>query len=327
MLWHTRLHRYTARSKIRSSSQLGRRRGYGWGLPAENPYRTKQVFTSQLKVKLWLVFLTAAILFGLLLYHPFFHIQKIIVTGQERLTEAEIIQATAGIMNTRRLWIFPGRSYLISDVDEVKSILQEKFPLQSIIVQKAFPQEIRITLEEKLSTIIYDNGKQYSYLGLDGKVLEIVENVTPSEWRAAPLTTSTPGLTATSTEPGYKGIHVPDVQRVMAELGNYPIVYDTRGENIRVNQTVLDEEILHGIIAWFQFFAKQTNTSVAYFILADDGGAGQVVTVEGWKLMVRLAEQREEQMESLQFMLKEKITDRQMLKLIDLRFPGRVYWE
>ena len=294
----------------------------------ENPYRAQPAFTGRLKLKLWLALLAVTALIGVLLYHPFFHIQKIIIAGQERLTEAEIREAAQGIMNTRRFWVFPGRSYLIANVDEVKDILQDKFPLQSIFVRKTFPQELMITLEEKLSTIIYDNGKQYSYLGLDGKVVEIAENVTPSEWREVPSTTSTATLAPTSTEPEPKGIHVPDVERVTAELGNYPIVYDTRHKEASVNQMVLGPEVVRSVIAWWQFFTKQTNVPVAYFIMADDGGSGQVITGEGWKALVQFAEESAaEQTEALQLVLKEKITDRQGLKLIDLRFPGRVYWE
>ena len=90
---------------------------------------------------------------------------------------------------------------------------------------------------------------------------------------------------------------------------------------------VLSQEIVLGTIAWWQFLTKQTNIPVAYFILADDGGVGQVITGEGWKLLIQITEQSEEQKEALRLVLKEKVTDRQTLKLIDLRFPGRVYWE
>jgi len=329
MRWHTRRHSYTARHRIRSASHFWRQRDYGWGLLAGNPYRAQPTFSGRLKFKLWLSLSTTVALLGILLYHPFFHIQKIIVAGQERLTESEIKEAAAGIMNTRRFGIFPGRSYLSVDVAEVKDILREKFPLQSISVWKTFPQELRIILEEKLSTIIYDNGKQYSYLGLDGKVVEIAQNVTPSEWRDAPASWAiSPSTTApTSTESLTKAVHVPDVGRVRAELGNYPIVYDTRRQEASVNQTVLKPQAVQSVIAWWQFFSKQTNVPVAYFIIADEGGAGEVITEEGWRVLVQFAASAAEQTEALQLVLKEKITDRQALKLIDLRFPGRVYWE
>lgn len=288
-----------------------------------NPYRIKTPLDAELRVKLFLIFAAALAALGILVYHPFFQIKEVRVAGIERLSESEVVLAVEGIINTRRLFVLPGRSYLAVDVDEVKDILREKFPLQSITVQKTFPQELKIALEEKLSTIIYDNGKQYSYLGLDGKVVEVAQNVTPSEWieLAATSTASASAVTSTARR------HIPAAERISAELGHYPLLYDRREKIAAVNETVLSAPLAAGIIAWWQFFSKQTTMPLAYFILDDESGTAQAITGEGWKLLINLTTERETQMAALRFVLKEKITDRQALKSIDLRFPGRVYWE
>lgn len=279
-----------------------------------NPYRVREPLGAGLKIKLSLVGAAGLAALGVLVYHPFFHLQEVSVTGTERLSEADIVVAVEGIVNTRRLLVLPGRSYLAVDVDEIKEILQEKFPLQSITVQKTFPQELKIALEEKLSTIIYDNGRQYSYLGLDGQVVEVAQNVTPSEWIESAAT-------------GTERQHIPAAERISTELGRYPLLYDTREKTAAVNETVLPAPSVAEIIAWWQFFTKQITVPIAYFTLDDESGVVRVITREGWKALINLTAEREAQMAALRFVLKEKISDRRALKSIDLRFPGRVYWE
>lgn len=55
--------------------------------------------------------------------------------------------------------------------------MKQKYPIQKITTQKVFPNKLKIDIEEKISKVIYDNRKTYSYLDESGKVVEILRQV------------------------------------------------------------------------------------------------------------------------------------------------------
>lgn len=268
-------------------------------------------------------------LLSLMLYHPIFHIQQIQVQGLQRIKESDLIDSVFGALNYKKWFVLPGQSYLLTNVDDIRSMLMEKYPLQSLRVAKIFPQTIILALAERISTIIYDNGRQYSYIGLEGKILEVAQAVSADEWQeSAPIVTTTLAGSASQvvTREVLDRKHEPALERVITTLGNYPIVYDTRGQSSEIGQSVLTTATVGGVIEWFNFIEKRTNIPFGYFLITNEAGEGIIKTREGWELRVQLTKDRQRQFDELNLVLREKV-NRRDLNYIDLRYPGRIYWK
>ena len=213
------------------------------------------------------------------------------------------------------------------DVNDLKSILLDKFPIRSIIVQKSFPNTLSIIVDEKISTIIYDNGSKYSYLGLEGNIVEIVQNVSPTEWyeKLEIVTSTLADGTERKEEKIIERKHVPAVIDVVRDLGNYPIVYDRRGRVAELNAKVLQEKTVHGVIDWFNLIEKKTEIPFQYVVIAGEVGEATIISQNEAELRVNLHERVNEQFDELQLVLRDKV-DLSGVSYIDLRYQGRVYW-
>ena len=174
-----------------------------------------------------------------------------------------------------------------------------------------------VSVEEKISTIIYDNGAEYSYLDTDGNIVEILRKIGDDEWQEKSA--------ATSSTPAIR-VHIPKSKQIKKEIGDYPIVYDERGLTAGMNTNVLDKETVAGIIQWFNFLNKQAKILPSYFTISDGLGEGVIKTGEGWYIKANFEKNIDSQFSELQYVLKQKI-NRKNVNYIDLRYPGKVYWQ
>ena len=286
-----------------------------------NPYARAVRVPRRLKIDLGLLVMALLAMLGLLLFHPFFSIQELTIIGTKRLSSAEISSAVMSTLNYRRWFIFPGASYIMADVDELHDVLMKKYSLSSVRIVKSFPHELAVDVQEKISTVIYDNGSTYSFIDPKGNVVEVRQQVTPIEWKGATVASSTVDLLGNGAV-----THTPAVRRIKEELGDYPIIYDTRHKKVDADSQVVEEKTVSGIIEWFEFFYKQTNVPFGYIEISDERGEGVIKTGDGWEARVNLIENLDGQTELLSHLLNEQ-TNRSQLSYVDLRYAGKVYWK
>jgi hypothetical protein len=293
-----------------------------------NPYKKQEETNWKKKAEIFLLIITVISLFGVSLYNTFFHITTLDVVGLQRISEEEFDTAVHGIMEYRHFFIIPGKNYFFVDTDEIRDILLEKFPIQSIVVQKTFPHTLSITLDEKISTLIYDNGKQYSYVGLDGHIVEIVRNVGDDEWeREMEIVTSTLADGTIREEQNIiSETHTPPIRTILSEMGDYPVIYDKRQKASALNDVVLKESTVAGTIDWFHFLNNKIKAPFRHLELENELGDALIYTREGWYIKVKLDKDIEKQFQSLQAVLEER-GSWEGLGYVDLRYGGRVYWK
>lgn len=293
-------------------------RDFAWHTRKTNPFYHAH---GQAKTKLYIVCIafSCAGMFALLLFHPLFSIRTIQVSGLGTINKAEFIHFTEGILNEKILFIFPVKSYLLVDTDEVADILRVRYPLSHITVKKVFPNTISLVLEEKISTIIYDNGISYSKLGLDGNILETVRKVGEDEWRQEE------GDTSTSTAHATSSIHVPSFGAIIRDIGTYPILYKVNGADGKVNDHVVPPAYVREVIAWYHDMGLTMNIPIAFITQKNDAGDAEIHTKEGWAVWCRLDRSHEKELTALQTILKG-ISDRRALQYIDVRFPDKGFW-
>lgn len=303
-------------------------RDFAWKKRKENPFHYEEP-TQAWKKRF--AFGTIIVCFfgviGLVLYHPFFYITQISVKGTERVQEEEIKKAILGTVDYKKFLVLPGKSFFVVDVEEIKDVLKARFPLSTVEVRKTFPHYISAEVREKISTIIYDNGKQYSYIGLDGKIVEVLRVVGADEWQHEVRMVST--TIATSTVELKQEIvsskHIIRAERIKKEMGNYPIVYDKRTVEGTVNSSMLQPETVQSVVTWFQFLSSYTDIPFGYIVIDDELGDAVIYTTQGWFIKVRFSH-IEEQFEALKLVL-GKHAARDQLQYIDVRYKGKVYWQ
>lgn len=306
-----------------------RHKDFDWHQRKTNPFSQEKVnWRWRMKIYSLICLGVLTMLFGI--FHPFFQIKNVEIQGLQRISEEEFKNAVLGIINYNHLLIFPAKNYFLADLKQMDEILKERFPLAVIITRKVFPDTLNIQVEEKISTVIYDNGKKYHYLDTEGKIVEILRQVGEDEWQEIKKM-------ATSTDATGKEIseikvvertHRPPVKKIIEEIGDYPIIYDQRGLDGEINDIVLSPEIIHGVISYFNFINKHTNIPFGYVLMDNDLGEGSILTLEGWQLKVSFVrDDLEKQFAELQYLLQSKKINRQTLNYIDLRFPGKVFWQ
>ena len=116
---------------------------------------------------------------SLLLYLPFFNIDEINYSGLKNINRGEInalVESSFLDCHT----IIPCKNYFLLDTDAIEKKLLDIYSLNSAVVEKNFPGQLIIDVNEKLSALIYDNGKGYYLLDKGGTVTNFLTEVRPS---------------------------------------------------------------------------------------------------------------------------------------------------
>lgn len=302
---------------------------FAWRRRKNNPFWRDEEDKLNWKKIVELTFLAVCLLGTVVLaiFAPAFRINYINITGLQRIKYVEFDDSVRSVLNYHRFLVLPCDNYFLVDMDEIKDILKQKFSLNNVTVKKEFPNKLSVNVEEKISTVIYDNGSEYSYLDAEGRLVEILKKVGPEEWKEDKKT-------VTSTDPTGKEIsetkvltreHLPNLKGLVAEYGDYPVVFDERMASTSVGAVILEKEIVQGIIEWFNRL-NTTKHKVNYFIIKDELGEVTIKMGEGWIIRASLKVDVGNQFNELQYLLKNQIKSNK-INYIDLRFPGKAYWK
>ncbi|GEM_PF-875644 len=335
-------------NKVRSemldpNPSFATRRDFAWRQRKQNPFHGVSEQTSLEKVKRPILLIVICLLIGgsvgLLLFHPFFQVKQLQVSGFQRIVSSEVEDTVNGILAKKHYYVFPGSNFFLLDTEEVQDILLARYPLEEVVVNTVFPNTLTILVEEKVPIAIYDNEKQYFFVDSDGKVIEPLRRVTDDEWYIHKETvTSTVMVTTTlpdgmlarvakeiTEEKEVSRTHIPPVNKLTQELGLYPVIYDQRKKEAGVNSIILEPQYTRAIISWITLLSSYTDVSVLYTYIENVLGDARLKTGEGWEILVRLDRAPEEQFDEFKSLLQGKV-NRSALQYVDLRFPGKIYW-
>lgn len=302
-------------------------RDFAWHEARLNPYY-REPDTARNALYVFCIAASCVGVVAILLYHPMFHLTKVSIAGFERIPENELRSTVSAVLENTILGILPGRSYLVADIDEIRTVLENTYPLSKISVRKQFPNQITIELEEKLSTVIYDNGMTYSTLGLDGRVLQIWKTVSESEWvpiKTEAVTTTKADGRVVLEEKVLERVHRPDIVPVTRDIGPYPIIYRENAPEVRVNDVAISSGTVTSTIQWYEHLRESHGISLTYVLLRESGGDAELHTAEGWHIKCRLGGSMDG-IASFDAILK-RIGGRRGLTYIDVRYPGKVFWQ
>lgn len=324
-----RAYKQQSRTFVRNFDAVSKkhRKDFDWRPKKRNPFLRPE--GPQWRTRIYASILISALLlmFGILSFHSIFRISQVSISGLQRIDQIEFESATRAIMDTKKFFFLPGDNFFHIDIPELKDILLSRYPIQDISIEKVFPGTLTIAVNERISTIIYDNGDEYVYIGLNGHVVELLRTIGENEWYEVTQTVSSTREDGTVElkEEVIDRYHIPDVSAVRNDLGDYPIVYDTRHLDVTVQASVLEKQTVDGIVSWFNMM-RQKEIPLSYIEIDHELGEATLFTSEGWSLHVNVIEEIERQVADMEYILTHHAT-RPHIKYIDLRYKGRVYWQ
>jgi hypothetical protein len=132
--------------------------------------------------------------FGLLVYLPYFRVTKVVYYGLQMIKKDEVNDYVHSTIFKNHAFL-PGNNYFFLNSDKIQAELENKFSVSSVTVTKVFPNEINIELQEKVSTMIYENDNQYFLLDQSGSIIKFLGEETPAGFSTStandPLTLNT----------------------------------------------------------------------------------------------------------------------------------------
>lgn len=289
-----------------------------------NPFKTPKKSTKKRVLLIVFVVLLAAWI-ACLAYIPYFGINQTTYFGLRNLSRNEMDGFIYENFLNKKNWL-PSNNYFFVNTEKIREELDKKFTFDSIIITKKFPNQLIIDVKEKISSIIYDNGKKYFLLDSGGSAIKFLKNAEPHEY-AQKLVTSTADMlsasstlmsTTTTTE------HTPDYKKINKSFGGYPIIYDRRAMEVEIKQTnILPLEHLAAVIAWYKALTEQGIATPKFFVLDNLNSGVAIETEKTWNILFQPKNNSDAQIISL----KEILLTIKPQEYVDLRFGKKVYWK
>lgn len=290
-----------------------------------NPFK-KHKKPSKIKIKL-IVFIALLVAWTICLaYIPYFKINKINFSGLSNTTENELNEFIyENFLNKNSA--LPLNTYFFIDTNKISASLYKKFSFETVEVIKEFPNRLNINIKEKISSVIYDNGKKYFLLDSGGAAIKYLRDVEPYEMAQKSISSSTDMLMTTS---GLILIntssveHTPDYKKINKLFGNYPIIYDRRGLDVEVKQeNILPPEHIAAVIVWYKALFEQGIAHLKFFALDNLNSGITIDTADSWDILFQPKNDNDAQINTL----KEILPTIKPQQYVDLRYGEKVYWK
>lgn len=233
----------------------------------------------------------------ILFFSSYLQINRLFIDGIEELDYQKVIAEINSNFEGKYLKIIPRNNFILISQNRLKNDLMEKFKkIESIEVEKRFPNAILIKIKERKALMLWCSGgpcyivdeKGYAYSGADFESSEIQEN-------------NLIRLVDISARPVPLGDEILSPEFVQFTLG----IKDKLDEELGIG---IDDEYL-------------TRSAVAEEV--------QVKTSEGWDIYFNSQISLDQSINTLKLFLDEKISsdDRSKLEYVDLRVEDKVYYK
>ncbi len=333
-------------SKKTFKKNVRHKNDFSWRKKQSNPYKLKDTKTpKKRKIFAFIFFVISMVTVGLWLFHPFFYITKISVSGNDRIDSSDILLTAKSYISQKKMYVIPGDTFLVVDQNKIEDILLSKYPLKEVMITKSFPSELSIVVQEKISYLIVDDTKTYAIYDLEGNNVETLKNVGKNEWKieyedvVVTSTSSTINMTnttsteivldqnSTSTTPiitqkrEVARVHTPDFISIKSKYAKYPLVVFPDHD-----QKLIQNEIkTYGkkIIFLFEEFPNIVNGGVDYIVFNDQRNL-QVISDNKLSFIFTFISDISKQLNLIKQVIEQ---NEKPTTYIDVRFGDRAFWK
>ena len=289
-----------------------------------NPFKIHKK-PSKIKIKLIIFVALFAVWIIGLAYIPYFKVNKVNYFGLNNTTKNEMDRFVYdNFLNKKN--ILPLNNYFFININKISGNLYKTFAFETVEITKVFPNQLDINIKEKISSVIYDNGKKYFLLDIGGTAIKFLKDVEPDETTQKTTSSSADILSVnTSSTPANTSsvVHTPDYKKINKLFGNYPIIYDRRGFDVEIKQeNILPAEHITAIIAWYKILSEQGIATTQFFTLDNLNSGIDINTAGSWNILFQPKNNNGAQINTL----KEILPTIKPQQYVDLRFGEKVYW-
>lgn len=283
-------------NKYKRFSGVGKRRFIYSKKTYTNPFfrrkktsliRSNGFLSNKVKLIIFAAFIASLIFIWLLFFSTLFKIDKITISGAGDNLVKEIDSLARQVAADR---LVGKNNLLLYDKSELSRILNDKYYLQNLTIEKKLFHTLKINLEEKRRLAAWREDDKYFYLDSEGKVINQTDPLNINSSRL-PL--------------------IENLTEIKIE-----------GRKANINKATIDF-----ILALFnEFKDKKHGFQVERFILDKDINTVKMAVLAGPKIYFNLEEAAAKQAARLDLVIKEKLIDTFAAKeYINLRYGNNVY--
>jgi len=255
----------------------------------------------------------------------YFKIDRLTYEGLKAVSHDDVENfLQSNLKESKKIYFFSSDNYFLTDSEKLELLLKEKFPFNSVKVKKDFPNALHFTFQEKISTVIYTNGKKFYLLDQNGEFIRPLTLLINQNISTPSSTTSTIDF-PTSSQKINSDNFLAEIPKFGKEFEGLPVLFDKQSKNISEipKEKVLTSSTIQTAINWQALFEKQKISNIKYFIFENDNSGLEVASQFPWKIYVNPQNNLENQLNNLKLILKENKPN----EYVDLRYEGRVYWK
>lgn len=235
----------------------------------------------------------------LFLISSYFRIARVDIKGDNEQTKKTIGEIISLIQTGRRWLFWPQNNIYIFPKKEAEKRLAEQLLLEEILIDKQYPNVLRINfITKKPALSLITNDWNYT--------LDIAGDVIEKRARESERASSTPKL----------------------EFEDLPIL-EGSGDELFISAHAISADLVRFIRTIFTEVPPKTGFTVKIFSPHSESPSSlNVKTDEGWQMILNIRGDAFEQVEKLQAVLKQQTKEeREKLNYIDLRFGDRVFYK
>ncbi|MCP6718546.1 MAG: FtsQ-type POTRA domain-containing protein [Patescibacteria group bacterium] len=109
-------------------------------------------------------FLFSILIIYLLVFSSFFQIENIVISGNEKTEENEILKIVESKIQ-KTMFFYSTKSIFLADINEIKKIALNSFPqIDELEIKKSFPKSLNVIVIERLGLAVFCNNDDDCFL-------------------------------------------------------------------------------------------------------------------------------------------------------------------
>lgn len=266
----------------------------------KNDKRGKRIFQY-----LFILIILVGAFFYFINYSNYFIVKNIEIFGNENIDAIDLRSMVNQQLKKKQFIIFGQNNILFFDAKAAQEEISKRYILSEIKIIKVFPDNLKVVISEKKSTIFWIANQKGYYLDRNGAVI-------------AP---------ASDKQVVVEKMGGTEIIRPTVIQQRIPIVYDENNEGVDVGQLAITKAVSEFVVALADLLSENFKYEIIKFNYNGSERRLSAVTMEGWLIHFNIDDNLEIQINNLNTVLSKEIKDTKNLKYVDLRFGEKVFYK